>query len=163
MGFAFAPEEILELSIKIEEMGNLYYEGFIKKTKDKNISEIFQYLAEQEKQHLATFKKIYEEFKGGDIFGDYDKEEVSSYFNALVESRLFINPDSVMALINQTKSADEVIMQAIRFEKDTILYFHELGELLKDEYKKIVHRLINEEKSHIIKLFQLRKEINKIK
>ncbi len=160
MSFAYAPEEIMEMAIKIEEMGCLYYETYVKKCKDKKLADIFQFLADQEKQHRELFKKIYEDFKGGDIFGEYDQEDVSSYFKALIESRLFIRPDSVVTLIEQSKNEDEVINHAITFEKETILYFHELGNLLKGKNKEIVERLIAEEKMHVKRLLQLKAELH---
>lgn len=159
MKFAYSPEEILELAIKIEETGKVYYESFATRTKDTQVAEIFHYLADQEKQHREVFLKIYGEFEQGDIFGVYDQEEVSAYLRALVESKLFIKSESVMALINQAKDADEVIMHAVTFEKDTILYFSELGELLKEKYRAIVNKLISEEKSHVIKLLLLRESL----
>lgn len=156
MAFMFSPEEILEMAIKIEDMGLLYYETFAKKTKDKKVSEIFQFLAGEEAKHKVLFTKMYEEFKKEDFFTPYNYEEVSAYFNALIESRFFIKPDAVMKIMDKVDNENDAIENAITFEKDTILYFHELGSMVKEKNKELIQRLITEEKNHVMKLVELK-------
>lgn len=160
MSFMFSPEEILEMAIKIEDMGLLYYETFAKKAKDKKIADLFTFLAGEESKHKALFTKIYEESKKEDFFTLYDYEEASAYFNALVESRFFIKPDAVMKIMDKVENESDAIQNAILFEKDTILYFHELGAMVKEKHKNLIQRLINEEKSHVMKLVELKSTLS---
>lgn len=156
MAFMFSPEEILEMAIKIEDMGMLYYESYAKKTKDKKVSDIFKFLAGEEAKHKALFTTMYDESKKEDFFTPYNYEEASAYFNALVESRFFLKPDAVMKIMDKMENENDAIQNAIIFEKDTILYFYELGSMIKEKHKDLIQRLITEEKNHVMKLVGLK-------
>ena len=86
MSIFFSGEEIVEMGIKIEEMGELFYETYAEDAKDEKIKNLFKYLAAEEIKHKNTFQEIHDSMKKGEFsMSITDEEEVGLYFEAIVE------------------------------------------------------------------------------
>jgi rubrerythrin len=65
-----------------------------------------------------------------------------------VESEFFLGKGKSLPSMDRIKSAKEAVNFAMGFEKETLLYFLEMRNLVKE--KEVVDEVINEEKSHIM-------------
>ncbi len=142
----FSIKEVIEQAVQTEKLGYEFYNSMTKRFKENDeLKRLFEILAKKELQHEKTFSELKE------ITGDEAPEEwevVSQYLRAIVESNFFLGQDKSLSSFNDAKTAEEAINFAIGFEKETLLYFYGMKDVVKE--KKIIDKIINEEKSHII-------------
>ncbi|MFC1558357.1 ferritin family protein [candidate division KSB1 bacterium] len=159
MAIYYSGEEIVEMGIKIEEMGQNFYESYVDVTEDEEIKKLFTFLAGEEVKHKIRFQEILDSMKKGEFSISFDDESVDEYFKAIVNTRIFTDPESAIQLAKSSKNAVEAVNNAIIFEKDTLVFFYGFLELVKDETKDTIWKLIKEEKSHIKMLHDIKNEI----
>ncbi|MBC7321438.1 ferritin family protein [bacterium] len=152
----YSLEEILEIAIRIEEDGVVFYESLANRTKNKEAVEIFRYLAGEEKEHIAVFKSIYKDLTGRRFDKAFNEEEANLYLHSLVENRVFKNQKEIKEFVEDARAELSAIELAIQIEKDTILYYYEILEGLEDREKNLVKEIISQEKTHIYRLTNLK-------
>ena len=149
----FSVREVIEQAIQTEKTGNEFYTAMAKKFHDKNeLTKLFGTLASQEVKHEQVFTALRNRIKDETPEG---WDEVSLYLKAIVDSEFFLGQDKSLAAIRDVKTSLEAITFALGFERETLLYYYGLRDSLQD--KKIIDGIINEEKSHIVWLGDLRK------
>ena len=159
MAIYFSGEEIVEMGIKIEEMGQKFYETYANKAKDEKVMDLFKYLGEEEKRHKQIFQNILDSIEKGEFYISYSDEEVDRYFKAIIDTRIFSDEDSAIQLAKSAKDEMEAINFAILFEKDTIVFFYGFLDFVKEKTRDIVMRLVEEEKSHIKQLYEIKSKM----
>ncbi len=152
--YLYSADELLEMSLKIEEDGEKFYTHLSEKFSDPKKKEFFSYLASQEREHAKTFKEI---SKG--LVEETDPifwEEASKYIRSVVENRIFPN---LQEMIEKTEnmSLNEILDFAISIEKETVIFYEELYDLVREKRsKEILSKIIREEVSHVRKLSLLK-------
>lgn len=152
MNIFFSVQEVVEMAINTERSGQAFYQTASKLAKEKNLKELFRYLAEEEGKHLKVFQGLYNSLKQGPETTPYNWEEAKLYLKALVDSRFFTGSDKAINLVKEAKSEIETVNSAINFEKDTLLFFYEMLEVIKSQDRDLVKKIIEEEKKHIRRL-----------
>jgi rubrerythrin len=74
------------------------------------------------------------------------------YLQATIESAFFQGADKALAVAEQVADEKEAVRMAMGFEKETLLFFHDLRDMVSDADKEVVLRIIAEEKSHLRRL-----------
>ena len=161
MSIFFSIREVVEMAISTEKSGRAFYQTASKLAREKSIEELFRYLAEEEGKHLQTFQGFYDTLKEGPETTPYNWEEAKLYLKALVDSRFFTGPDEAINLAKEAKSELEAINSAINFEKDTLLFFYEMLEVIKLGDRNLVKKIIEEEKKHVRRLSALKGKLTK--
>ncbi|NCO83996.1 MAG: hypothetical protein COZ31_01685 [Nitrospirae bacterium CG_4_10_14_3_um_filter_44_29] len=142
----FSVNEVIEQAVQAERLGYQFYSSMAKKfEKDEAFKKLFETLAQKELRHEKTFSEL----KG--ITGAEEPEgweEVSQYLRAIVESEFFLGRNKSLPSLEHVKSIGAAVNFALGFEKETLLYFYEIRNVIKE--KDIVDEIINEEKSHIM-------------
>jgi len=161
MNIFFSVREVVEMAISTERSGQAFYQTASKLAREKSLEELFRYLAEEEEKHLKTFQGFYDTLKEGPETTPYNWEEAKLYLKALVDSRFFIGPDKAINLAKEAKSELEVIDLAINFEKDTLLVFYEMLQIVKPGDGDLVKRIIEEEKEHVRSLSTMKGKLTK--
>ncbi len=153
----YSIREVLEQAIQTEKLGyELYLEMANRFEKDEKLKRLFETLAVKEQEHEKTFTDLKEKVNDRRV---EHWEEVSKYLKAIVESEFFLGNNKALPSIEHLENIEDAVRYAIGFEKETLLYYHSLRELIRE--KDILDKLINEEKSHIVWLSEFRKTINK--
>lgn len=152
-------EEILEMAVILEERGFEFYTTYKENAKDDKIKELFQYLADEEANHKKTFQEFLDNLSKKEFTLTYSDEEVLQYFSAIVDARVFDNPDFAIQLAKDTKDELEAVNLAIGFEKDSIVFYEGLMGLVNEKSKNTVTKIIEEEKKHIQNLSKIRHEL----
>jgi len=147
--------EAVEVSLMMEEEGIRFYALAEQKTGDPEMKKLFAFLREKEHQHIDTFRRLY-----GDLVArasDPDAElwlldaEVSSYFRAFVDSTVFPTKGSADAAIDGLRGVADILRIALRLEKESILFYHELlAHAPWPEAKALVEKVIAEERRHVV-------------
>jgi len=78
-------------------------------------------------------------------------DEYREYLESIVNLHLF-QGKKVEEIAAKITDANEALKFALEFEKDSLLFFLELKNLVDDKDKAMVDKLINEERGHVLKL-----------
>lgn len=155
MSVAFSAEEVFSLAMEIERSGHAYYKTVADAAKDKELSELFEFLAEQENRHYRFFERLKSQAPVLDV-DVAEWEQATEYIKATTDSRFFIGEDRAIALARSAEDAAQAIDYAIGFEKDTLLFFYELLNVTSGESKKAAKNIVDEEKRHVTMLSERR-------
>ncbi len=143
----YSGHEIVEIAVRIEENGYEFYTAAAEKMKEKNdVAGLFLDLAEKEVLHIAIFQKLLEKFEPEDY--DIMSDGSAEYVSHLAESHIFGKPQSGTLLASTVKSPEEALRAALKFENDSVDFYTELEKRAKTDSKKLIRRIIEEEKDH---------------
>lgn len=150
----FSVLEAVEVALTMEEEGIRFYTLAEQKTGEPEMKKLFAFLREKEHQHIETFRRLYGDLAARE--GDPDAElwlldtEVSSYFRAYVDSAVFPTKGSAETAIAALHGVAEILRFALRLEKDSILFYHELlSHAPWPEARVLLERVIAEERRHV--------------
>ncbi|MGM0437013.1 MAG: ferritin-like domain-containing protein [Bacillota bacterium] len=157
-GQKFNSVEVIEMAKDIEKRGLDFYKKQAKKTDNDELKELLLKLAEDEQEHYDTFSEMLEKAKElTDTDSDYVySEDVSAYLRAIIEFTVFPSEEEVEEKIN---SIEDVLELAINAEKDSILFYREMMEYNNEDTNKILKRLVDEEKQHLLDLVKYDAEL----
>ncbi|PLV58693.1 ferritin family protein [Thermotoga sp. KOL6] len=152
----FSAKELLSVAIRVEKEGEEFYRKLSDRFKDKpDIKEFFSYMSRQESEHARTFEKIGEELKVSEETY-LDLSDAEEYLKSFVEGRFFPDTETMEKYLKE-KSVEEAIDFSISVEKETIIFYYEILELLKNEKaKSLVKGIIEQEKQHVVKLLRVK-------
>lgn len=157
----FSAKEILEMAVRIEENGLGFYKTASASTESAQIKELFDYLIIEEVKHVELFEALKDAVTQG-VPTDYNDPylaEESTYINALADSNIFMKGEEGETKAKAIKSDGEALDFAIQIEKDSILFYLELLNMVRDEDRPVVKNILSEERKHITKLTDLRAAI----
>ena len=153
----FTAAEALEMAMQVEANGEVFYDVVAAKVADPSVKKLFQELALQEQRHYGVFHKM-----AGTVGGaaspsapDAERDEYHMYLQAALENALFAGPDKALAMAEQARDRLMALRAAIGFEKDTLLFFYDLREMVSVTEQKAVTGVIQEEKTHLRRLAKL--------
>ncbi|MCM8771578.1 MAG: ferritin family protein [Candidatus Omnitrophica bacterium] len=157
MGIFFNISEVYQFAIKIEENGERFYRKIANNVKDKEVKELFNFLADEELRHKKIFEenlsKI-EKYEPPEIYpGEY-----FAYLKAYAEELIF--PKNIEKEFYK-EDITEAINFGIRRELDSIMYYLEIKDLIPETQHSELDKIIKEERSHFIKLSNLKKQIER--
>lgn len=149
----FSIREVIEQAIQTEKLGNEFYTSMAKRfQKNNELKNLFETLASQELEHEKIFSELKSKIRDEKPEG---WEEVTRYLRAIVDSEFFLGKGKSLSDIKGVKTIAGAIKFALGFERETLLYYYTLRETIKG--KRIIDKIIKEEKSHIVWLNDLRK------
>jgi rubrerythrin len=163
MSVVFNVEEIFDLAIQIEKNGAKFYKKTAEFADDPGTKETLDNLAEMEKEHEDRFKKLKDELvKPGTaqtVFDPYD--ELALYLKAFADGHVFDLSDPTQS-ISGKEDQMIVLRKAIGFEKDSIVFYLGMKELVPgDSEKDKIDTIIKEEMGHIQLLSTRIRSMNK--
>jgi len=152
------PAEIVEIGIEKEKKRRDFYALAAERFKARReLAELFARLRDWEIEHIRTFEQIRDTVSKAQYTESY-AGETEAYMNALVDSELYTNitPEKFADIV---KTPVDALDRGIGFEKDAILFFSQLSRFIDPKSREIVTRLIEEEKQHLLYLFNMKKEM----
>ena len=151
----YSAAEIIEIAVQIENNGYLFYTGAAEKTIDADSKEIFLFLAAEEKKHISAFKELFANIGDTVPQGEYT-DEYFSYLRALGDDHIFTGKSAGEDALAAVTGDIGVLTLALNFEKDSILLFTELLNVVADNARTLVQELIRQERQHFCKLTELK-------
>lgn len=146
MHHKFNAEEILEMAERIEKNGYDFYKKAAEDVKDEEIKRFLLDLAEMELKHEVSFQEMKAALSSGekaDAVFDPD-DEAALYIQALADTRVFFEKKI------DTSSVQEVLKEAIIAEKESIVFYLGIRDMVPDNAGKAkINAIIKEEMSHI--------------
>jgi rubrerythrin len=146
MSFDFNADDILQLAIDIEKNGAVFYRASAAKIDDADAKTLLLSLADMEDEHEKTFRTLRralsESEKASTVF---DPEgEAALYLKALADTRVFFEKDIDSSIL------EDILKEAITAEKDSIVFYLGMKELVPEALgKERIDVIIKEEMSHI--------------
>lgn len=159
MNVAFSKNEVIEMAIQIEKRGLHFFNAMQESVANNEVKRIFAFLAAEEMEHIATFEGLRSEEDRMQLQGPYNWEEVGQYFGTLMNNMVFPTIKEGSELATEIDDEFVAIHTAISIEKDNILFFREISDLVGQEDKKLLRELIEQEKGHIRKLMDLKNDL----
>ena len=161
-GQKYSPRDLLTMAIRIEQNGEAYYRKMAERDQHPIAKKMFEFLAEQESQHVVDFRKIIDSLgpDADELPEAYRSTEVEGYLAALADGIVFPSNTGLEEAAKVAKKIEtdfDAILHALRFEKDAIIFFGEVLEMLPADHpeRKAVQELIRQEKIHIARLHTL--------
>ncbi|HIH77492.1 MAG TPA: ferritin family protein [Halobacteria archaeon] len=152
--------EVIEAAVSIEENGYAFYKSVEGAIDDKDVKDVFSFLAGEENRHIVAFKKIYEWIDDQEDT-IIDDEDSSNYIKALAEKNVFTKKDAANDMVKNIKTPFDAINLALNFERDSILFFNEIKSFVSQDNQDLINKLIKEEHDHIVKLHNLENQLKK--
>lgn len=151
----FSVSEVIEQAVQTERLGYEFYNQMAGRfEKHEELRKLFETLAIKELHHEKFFAGLRDKAGTG---GAEDWEEVSHYLRAIVESEFFLGKNKSLPSLEHIKTPEDAVKFALVFEKETLLYFYSMREIIAD--KELIDKIIIEEKSHIVSLNRLKKSM----
>jgi len=156
MGLFFTGKELINIAVGIEKNGAAFYDVVLASIKDDAVRKSFQYLADSEREHIKIFTNMLESISDYQSPETYT-EEYEIYLKSLIDSAVFSNEQKAKDTASKVSNTDEAIQIALTAEKESILFYSAVQELVKQSEQAIITKIIDEEKSHIRQLVKLKK------
>ena len=158
MSISFSGSELINIAIGIERRGIAFYDIMTKSTKNAATRDVLQYLAGVERQHIQIFQGMLAEADKYQIPETY-AGEYAAYLQSLVDSAVFTDDFITSEMATKAVSDIEAMELAISAEKDSILFYYGMKEIMPQRAQPTVNKIITEEKSHLRQLSELKKKL----
>jgi Uncharacterized conserved protein len=152
----FAASDVVEVAIRIEENGINFYKFAEQIAKQEEAKKLFAQLAQAEVAHKKTFEGIFAKMEKYNPPEQYTGE-YSAYLRSYVDNNLIFTKeimDKQLANMKDTVAAFDFSMQR---ELDSILYYHEIKNLVPAAQHEAIEKIIEEERKHYATLVDMKK------
>lgn len=146
MSYDFNADEIFKMAEQMEKNGAAFYRNAAKNVTDGKNKEMLLTLAAMEDEHEKTFagmrSALTEKEKADTVFDP--QGEAVLYLKALVDTRVFFKKEI------DTTSMRDILKEALLAEKDSIVFYLGMKEMVPEKLgKSRLDSIIKEEMSHI--------------
>ncbi len=148
----FTAAEAIEMAMEIEKNGELFYNEVAAKSADSEVKALFEDLAAQERGHYRVFEKMLGDVRPAPGLPAAGYDQYEAYLQVALENALFAGPDKALTLARQAQDRETALRAAMGFEKDTLLFFYDLREMVNEPDKASISNIIREEKTHLRRL-----------
>ena len=158
MAIVFNADEVFEMAVRIENNGAAFYRKAAGLQSDIKNQKFLEGLANMEDRHEKIFTDmrttLTEKDKGPKVFDPYD--EVSQYLAAMADTMGGEGSPSVADTLTGNESLEEILNIAVGLEKDSILFYLGIKDLIPAQSgKDRIDEIIKEERRHVIQLSNL--------
>ena len=155
MSILFSGSELVDIAIGIEKSGAAFYDSLAKSASNTEARDIYEYLAGEERKHIGIFQGMLGALADHRSPEKYT-EEYDRYLKSLVDSAVFSDAEAAREMAQKVTSDFEAIQIALGAEKDSIVFYFEMRELVRSADRETVTRIIEEERSHLKRLSTLK-------
>ena len=158
MSIAFSSSELINIAIGIERRGITFYDIMAKSTDNETTRAVFQDLANMEREHIRIFQGM---------LGEADKhppsesstQEYAGYLQAIIDDAVFTDDMITSEMAAQADSDIKAVELGMRAEKDSILFYYEMKDIMPRRALPMIDMIIAEEKSHLQQLSEIKKKL----
>ena len=155
MSITFNADEVFEIAEQIERNGAKFYRRAARAFTGSDAHQLLTDLASWEEGHERLFADMREQLSQREqepVFFDPNNEAVM-YLRAMADDHVFSPKKDPSELLAGGEGLVEILRKALQFEKDSIVFYLGMRDLVSVELgKDKVARIIEEEKSHVVML-----------
>ena len=153
--YDYTAKEVFEMAIQIEENGAAFYRRAAQLREGLSDKLFLEGLAAMEDRHKATFEAMKQQIsdleKTQTVFDPH--EELQLYLKAMADSHGGEGNPDILSFFNGKETLEEIIATAIDLEKESILFYFGLEEMVPAKYgRDKISDIIGEEKKHVAQL-----------
>jgi rubrerythrin len=152
MSFEFNADEILAMAENIERNGARFYRKAAELVEDPAIRKLLEDLAAWEDGHEGVFATMRADLAAQEretkVFDP--EQETSMYLRAMADGHVFDKRVDPADTLTGSESAEDILRMAIGQEKDSIVFYTGLKEMISHSAgKERIEAIIKEEMVHI--------------
>lgn len=152
MAIAYTADEIFNIGVGIEKNGRQFYESASRIASSAAIKAFFDRLAKWETEHEKLFLSLQSGLsQAAREPVSYDPSgELGLYLKAAADTHIFKVDADIPSLVNQCKTEKQAFAMALTFEKDSVVLYSTMLNLVPEHLgKKDVQKILNEELKHV--------------
>ena len=153
----FEPSEVFQFAIRIEENGENFYRQMAQKFEDEKVKELFSFLADEETKHKKIYAGMVSKMEKYEPFESY-ANEYFAYLRAYADNIIFTE-EKLKEKMSEIEDVNSAIDFAMGTELDSILYYQEVKNLVPENQRNVIDKIIEEERRHYVKLSDIKKLI----
>jgi rubrerythrin len=119
---------------------------------------VFDILVSVERDHLDIFQNMLDEL-GNSRETSFLNDEHSDYIGTLAACAVFTDDLITGDMATQADTDVKAIELGISAEKDSLLFYYEIKDVLPKHMAKLLDKIIEEEKTHLQQLSNIKKEL----
>ncbi len=152
MSIRFNADEIFAMAVQIERNGQAFYQKAADLQKDEATRDFFLELVDMEKEHVATFQAMRDQFAdAGESMDLYD--EAGQYLATMADGYKVEGSPKITAALTGDETMEDILRLAIGLEKDAVLFYLGMKDVVPAALgKDKVDWIIEEEKQHLVTL-----------
>ena len=155
MQYAFNAAEVFDVAIQIELNGVAFYRKAAQYASDEAFRKELLDLGEMEQEHVARFTELKRDLIGehGDAEWFDPDGEAARYLEAFAAGNVFNVTDDASKALTEQPSARDILNFAIERERDSIMFYVGIKELVPKKLgRDKIEAIIKEEMGHIVLL-----------
>ena len=155
MSITFNFDEVFEMAEQIERNGARFYRRAAKTFSNSAAHDKLLELAAMEERHEKTFAALRSDLtKGVRMESTFDPDnEAALYLQALAGNKVFDIKKDPSDIVSKGKTLKEILHIAIGLEKDSIVFYMGIKDMIPEKLgKENINLIIKEEKGHIVEL-----------
>ena len=160
MNETYTSKDIIEMAVQAKDRGVKLYLTLARNSENYHVSQLFVEFAKDEERHKLELRKWLERLSTDKREEAYPGER-SLYLKALVDANTFSCDTVQERALEKTISEEEALQAGITFEKDFMLFLHDLKQHIDKETESTIDSLIEEEIQHLRGMFHLKEKIGK--
>lgn len=153
-----SPSDIINLAIGIERRGISFYDVMAKSADSEKSRAVFDILVTMERDHLDIFQNMLDVLDNARDTS-FLNDENSNYIRTLAGSFVFTDDLITGDMATQADTDIKAIELGISAEKDSLLFYYEIKNSLPEHIAKLLNKIIEEEKTHLQQLSNIKKEL----
>ena len=152
MALKFNADEVFEMALEIERQGAKFYRSAARVFDDPAMQSMFSELAEMEDKHGQEFASMRKYFFSREGFAQgFDPDSTASdYLRSMTQGKIFNLKKDLTQTLNGQNSVKDILKIAIDAERDSIVFYNSLKQIVpKSLGRDRVEKIIEEEIEHI--------------
>ncbi|MFH1837252.1 MAG: ferritin family protein [Candidatus Omnitrophota bacterium] len=154
----YTSKDVLQMAVQAKARGVDLYLILARNSENYHVGKLFTEFAKDEQHHKLQLEKWLEELKTNEREEAYPGER-ALYLKALVDANTFDCDAATKQALEKTISEEEALQAGITFEKDLMLFLHDLKQHSIRDGAETIDALIDDESRHLKEMFHLKEKI----
>jgi len=160
MDVTYTSKDIIQMAIQAKARGVKLYLALARNSENYHVGRLFTEFAKDEQRHKIQLEKWLGSLKEDKREEAYPGER-SLYLKALVDAGTFNCDAAEKQALETTINEEEALGAGITFEKDFMLFLHDLKQHTIQDGENTIDSLIDDEIRHLKEMFHLKEKLRK--
>lgn len=160
MDATYTAKDILQMTVQAKDRGAELYLTLARNSENYHVGKLFTELAKDEHRHKMELEAWFEQLSGETQEEAYPGER-ALYLKALVDDNAFKCDKATKQALETTINEEEALQAGINFEKDFMLFLHDLRQHVAKDGASVIDSLIDEEINHIRDIVHIKEKLEK--
>ena len=158
MDNAYTSKDIIQMAVQAKERGVELYLALARNSENYHVGRLFTEFAKDEQRHKLELERWLKYLSGDKLEEAYPGER-ALYLKALVDANAFHCDAAKEQALEKIIVEEQALAAGISFEKDFMLFLHDLKQHVVPEGESTIDSLIDDEVRHLSEMFHLREKI----